>query len=58
MIILLKVFSKEEITKQLKKIMLNKQKQFILWHYLSGSKYDTEFWKHCSSNYKITDPDF
>jgi len=50
-------FSKEEITKQLKKYV-KQTEQFILWHYLYGSKYDTEFWKHCSSNYKITDPDF
>ena len=32
-------------------------KNFILWHYHNGSKYDTPFWKY-AKNFKISDPDF
>ena len=48
---------KEEIIKKFKEYVYQLE-QFILWHYLSGSKYDTPFWKYCSENYKITDPNF
>ena len=48
---------KEEIIKKFKEYV-HQLEQFILWHYLSGSKYDTPFWKYCSENYKITDPNF
>mgnify|MGYP003146601001 FL=1 len=48
---------KKEIIKKFKQYVYQVE-QFILWHYLSGSKYDTPFWRYCSENYKITDPHF
>jgi len=44
------------ITKQLKE-RISQIQNFVLYHYLFGSKYDTPFWKHCKE-YKITDPLF
>ena len=48
---------KQDIIKKFRKYVYQVE-QFILWHYLSGSKYDTPFWRYCSKNYKITDPQF
>jgi|TARA_Y100000034_G_scaffold98646_1_gene120941 hypothetical protein len=44
------------LAQQLKERVYQTQ-NFILYHYLFGSKYDTPFWKHCK-DYKITDPLF
>jgi hypothetical protein len=48
--------SKDEIINQIKSDVYQVQ-NFILYHYMFGSKYNTPFWKHCKK-YKIKDSNF
>lgn len=48
--------SKEETHRRYKQYILELQ-NFINWHYITGSKFETPFWKE-SSKYKIEDPLF
>ena len=39
------------------KILIEETYQWVMWHYMYGSKYETEFWKHAqnmSKNYKYS----
>lgn len=49
--------SKKVCNKNIKKEM-KKLQSFILWHYQSGSKYDTKFWKYAKSLPFDVDLDF
>jgi len=51
-----KVKSKEEIVNKIKSDIYQVQ-NFILYHYMFGSKYNTPFWKHCKK-FKIKDKKF
>ena len=42
------LFPKEVLNKELRK-EIKKVEDFILWHYQSGSKYDTPFWQYAKS---------
>jgi hypothetical protein len=48
--------SKEDVINEIKSYIIQIQ-NFILWHYQSGSSYDTDFWKYASS-LKFFDEEF
>ena len=51
-----KLYTMEHISREMKRYV-EKIKNFVLWHYQFGSKYDTPFWNYAKT-LTFSDPDF